>query len=144
MSDQVSRVREKVRQILTQKFNVGVDSDGDYTVAYESAQGWIRVLPISDDGEKTVVRVEAPLLFGVKETDELYKYVAIHTDDYMFGHLSLAATPDGMMVMFVHTLLGNYLDEEELLAAVIGVVGSGNDLDDKLQGMFGGRRYSEV
>ena len=97
---------------------------------------------LSEDGP-TVVHLEAPLLFDVPESDDLFEFIALHADDYVFGHLSARRTKDGILVMFTHTLLGDYLDAEELIQAAVAVVGVGNELDDDLQRTYGGTRFHE-
>lgn len=49
----------------------------------------------------------------MKDQPELHKFVAFHSDDYIFGHLVLiknsepAGTDD---LIFTHSLFGEYLD----------------------------------
>ena len=45
--------------------------------------------------------------------------------------------------MFSHTLLGDYLDPEELRSAIGAVATTGNDLDDEVQDRFGGERWAD-
>lgn len=142
MTDNLQRVKEKVQSILTSNFTVGLDRDGDFTIRHESAQGYVRCWQ-PEGAEHTIVRVEAPVLFGVQATPELFKHVALHAGDYVFGHLYAEETSDGIMLLYGHSLLGDYLDEQELLRAVGGVIGTANNLDDELQGMFGGKRFHE-
>ena len=42
-----------------------------------------------------------------------------------------------------HTLLGDYMDPAELLAAVGGVLYSADDLDEVVHTRFGGKRYTD-
>lgn len=142
MSNSLDALRSKVQNILTQNFSVGLDKDGAFTLEYESAKAWVKCWEQEETG-RVFVRVEAPLLWGVKPTPELFKHIALHSDDFVFGHLWCLEQPDGILILFTHTLLGEYLDDEELMGAVITVVTAGNDLDDDLQGMFGGKRYAD-
>jgi hypothetical protein len=43
-----------------------------------------------------------------------------------------------------HTLLGDYLDEKELVAGLWSVLGAADSWDDELQPRFGGRRMIDA
>ena len=141
MASNLAAVKDKVQKILTNAFNaVEVDKEGRFSLRYESARLFVRVW---ERGDRVLISLECPILFDVKPTPELFKYLALHGDDFIFGHLSASEGTDGILVMFTHTLLGDYLDEQELLQAAIGVLGNGNDLDDELQGQFGGEKMHD-
>lgn len=135
-------VRDKVQRILAARFAVELTPDNNFTLRHESARLFVRCWE-PPDGQRVIVALEVPLLFNVKPTPEVFKYVALHGDDYIFGHLSARETENGAMLAFTHSLLGDYLDDEELIQAVIGVLGVGNDIDDQLQAQFGGEKYHE-
>ena len=86
------------------------------------------------------------LLFEVPLTPELYKHVAIHADDWWFGHLFVVPNEETGLgtVVARHVLMGDYLDKDELLYAAKGVAGSGDDIDDRLKEQFGGKRYEDT
>ena len=88
----------------------------------------------------------SPGLFEVPLTPELYKHVAIHADDWWFGHLFVVPNEETGLgtVVARHVLMGDYLDKDELLYAVKGVAGSGDDIDDRLKEQFGGKRYEDT
>jgi hypothetical protein len=114
-----------------------------FTIRHDSARAFISCTS-SDDSGFTVVNVEAPLLFDVPESGELFEFIALHADDYVFGHLSASRSDDRkIVVVFSHALLGDYLDDEELVSVVTAVLGVGNELDDELQRRFGGSRFHE-
>ena len=141
MAANVAGVKAKVQEILANKFSgVELTKDGGLTLRNESARAFIRVW---ENGDRAIINVEAPLLFKVKATPELFKHVALHADDYIFGHLSAKETDDGVMVLFTHSLLGDYLDSEELASTVIGILGVGNSIDDELQKQFGGEVFHD-
>ncbi len=54
------------------------------------------------------------------------------------------ATADWPTSPWTHTLLGDYLDEEELHNAVGAVVTTADRLDDELQSRFGGKRSEDL
>jgi hypothetical protein len=144
MSNKLLIVRDKVQKILSSNFNrVEIDRDGDITLRHESARMFVRCWAKEEDDAPVIVAVESPLLLRVKPTPELFKHIALHSDDYVFGHLSAREGDDGVLVLFSYNLLGDYLDEEELLRACFGVLGTANDLDDELQSKFGGERFHE-
>jgi hypothetical protein len=143
MAGDVATVRSKVQQFLTQNFNdVNVDKDGDFSLRYGSARIFIRILT-RDQVDFTWISMDIPLLLNVKETPEVFEYVALHADDYMFGHLNAVRTDDGLRIFSSHALLGDYLDEQELVRAVGAMLSTAEDLDDELQAKFGGRRFHE-
>ena len=136
-------VQSKVQKILSNEFNhVEIDKDGDFTFRHESARVFVRVWTPADDGP-VYITVTCPLLFNVKPTPELFKYIALHADDYVFGHLSASETEDGIMVTLAHSLLGDYLDQDELVRGCAGVLFSGNEIDDDLKARFGGTLFHE-
>lgn len=143
MAGDLAATRAKMQQYLTKNFNdVNIDSDGDFSLRHGSSRvfvsAWTR-----DDADWTVVKLEVPLLFGVKEAPEVFEYVALHADVYIFGHLNVTRVEDGLNIFLSHSLLGDYLDEDELVRAT-GVMGSiADELDDELKTQFGGRRFHE-
>ena len=137
-------LKDKVQRYLTDLAGtIQLLPDGLFAVDSGSA----RVLVLCDEwagADQTLVHVFAPLLQGVKPSPELYEHVALHADDYLFGHLSARPEDDGTIaVMFTHVMLGDYLDPEELKHAVGGVLAPADILDDELQARFGGKRFHE-
>jgi hypothetical protein len=143
MPANVEAVKAKIQSILTQRGTVQIDRDGDFSIGLGSARAFVRVREYGN-GQATVVLVFAQVLLNVPLTPDLYKYVALHSDDLVFGHLVLAEMDDNTgMLLISHTLLGDYLDEDELLYAVYGVAGAADEFDDKLQQQFGGKRFTD-
>lgn len=139
----VAETRDKVQRILTKNLNsVEVDEDGDFRVRYGSTACSVAVSEWGDDG--SVVKLYAPILFDAVESADLYKWAATDGQMYFFGGAVVQADDKGILyVGFRHTLLGTYLDEDELMSALIGVVTTADELDDELQARFGGTRLSE-
>jgi hypothetical protein len=143
MAGDVAATRSKVQQFLTQNFSdVNIDKDGDFSLRHGSARVFVRTRS-RDDSDFTWVSLDVPLLLEVKETPEVFEHVALHSDDYLFGHLNAVRTDDGLMIMLSHALLGDYLDEPELLRAVGGMLFTADQLDDELKTQFGGKRFHE-
>lgn len=138
----VLEVKDKVQQMLTEiAGSVTIDSDGDFGIDHESARVFIRV---AEWGDQTVIRVFSQFLRDVPLTPELYEWVATKGQDYLFGHTALIEQDNNIgRLDFGTYLLGDYLDFEELKAAVLCVVFTANDLDDELKAKFGGLRFRD-
>ena len=143
----VDDVKAKVHQYLAKNFEVGLSDDLGFHVDYGSTRVFVSVAARGEEADPPiVVRVSAPVAFGVPETPEMLAYVARHTDSWLFGHLGMAAdaeAPETHRVFFVHRLLGNYMEEEELVATVVAVLYTADRIDDDFVAQFGGRRFHE-
>jgi len=149
----VDQTMMKVQRLLTGPMNLKIEIQGgtigvvftDY-----STQINIRVIDWgkAEDGEpRTLVRIVAPLLRGVVPAPALYEYLARETPKLWFG--SIAVWDDEkdqgkLSLTLSHTLLGDFLDEEELSSAMYGVLNSADELDDKMQQRFGGKRWTDA
>jgi len=134
-----AEVREKVQRILTKNLgSVEVDQDGDFLIREGSTAVVVRVTDWLDD---TLVFLVVPMLHGVPATPELFRWVATDGQGFLFGNSRAYEKGDGTVDLTLeHTLLGTYLDESELMVALIGVAGTANHFDDELQNRFGGKR----
>ncbi|WP_448388516.1 T3SS (YopN, CesT) and YbjN peptide-binding chaperone 1 [Microbacterium aurum] len=142
----VAGVSNKIQTILQERNLVySVREAGHYSLRFDSIEVFVRVWSHSDDSDAlTYINFEVPLLVGVADSPELYKHIALHADDYTFGHLSLRKFDDGRLaIFFTHVLLGDYLDAAEFHATMGTIVGTGNKLDEELQTQFGGKRWHE-
>lgn len=141
----ISRVRDKVQGILAREFQAELEQDGGYGIRYESARLLIDIEqdPEADDAP-VLISLMAPLVFNLQPSADLFEYVATHSADYYFGHLVATRMDDGsIMVSSHHTLLGDFLDDEELIRAVVVVLSSADTVDDEIKNRFGGERYYE-
>ena len=142
MPGDLSATRDKVQRYLTQNFgDVNVDADG-YSLRYGSARLFVRIRS-REDADWTAVSLLIPVLRNVRESPDVFEYIALHADDYTFGHLSASRFDDGLLIMLSHTLLGDYLDEEELCRAIAWMLAAADHLDDELATQFGGNRFHE-
>jgi len=140
-NDNVTAVREKVRRYLLEVLSrVEVDREGNFTFRQGSARIFISVWPFGDD--KVTVKVLAPVVFDAPASPELYKYVATE-GFYKFGHMSCNEKEGKVTIFFVHTLLGDFLDPEELKMAVFLMARTADEIDDELVGKFGGKKFHE-
>lgn len=144
MSD-TATLHQKVQTYLTSEGPVQIDSNNRFSLSADSTRVFVEVSEHAN-GKATLVIITAPVLFDVELTPELYKHVALHADDWLFGSLALWPKEDtntGTLLMR-HTLLGDYLDKDELMYAVYGIAGSADELDDQLQAQFGGKRFIDT
>lgn len=140
-------LRDKVQRTLVDTFSdVRVDSDGDFVIPYESTSVFVRCSEQGEgDSKRTLVAIFAVVLSEVNPTPELFEFVAVHADDWVFGHICTVRDKDSGLnrVLMRHTLLGDYLDAEELRSAVVAIVVSADRLDDEMKETFGGKRFRE-
>lgn len=146
----VDQTMMKVQRLLTGPMGLRIQLQGDtigVVFTESSTQVHIRIIDWgkSKDGEpRSLVRVSSPILRGVSPTPALFEYLAREAPRLWFGNIAVwddEETPGMLSLTLGHTLLGDYLDEEELKAAMFGVLGSADDLDDVLQKRFGGKRW---
>ncbi|MFT4200854.1 T3SS (YopN, CesT) and YbjN peptide-binding chaperone 1 [Gordonia sp. (in: high G+C Gram-positive bacteria)] len=137
-------VQGKVQQILAANLQdkVQLTKDGGFTIRNGSSRLFIEVQEWKD---KTLVSLRVPVLFEVPRSPELNEYVAYHSDSFVFGTLALhkAGDDEKTTVSLKHNLLGDFLDEEELMSAVYGLAFVADDVDDELKATFGGLRFHE-
>jgi hypothetical protein len=79
-------------------------------------------------------------------TQQLFEYVALNSSNWYFGHLGVRPDRDVPGTCYVemnHNLLGDFMDPPEFKAALLGLAGSAEQLDDEIVARFGGRRAHE-
>lgn len=142
---EVESVKQRVQAYLTSEGPVSIDAQGRFMLDFGSTRTFVEVLP-HPNGKVTVVRVLAPILFRVPISPALYEYVALHADDWVFGTLGLWPSEEdpsqGMLVMR-QSLLGDFLDKDELMYAVYGIGSTVDEIDDDLVVRFGGVRFED-
>jgi hypothetical protein len=143
MSDHdVLVLKDKVQRYLGELVGtVEIDRNGCFTFQYGSARVFVGCEQLSED--RTYVSIRVPLVFECAPSPELFRHIATHADDWIFGHLSAHEGDDGVTISFTHQLLGDYLDPEELRSAVAAMVHTGDELDNELQARFGGVRFHD-
>jgi hypothetical protein len=136
-------VRDKVQRILVDNELDARLIDGGFQVPYESTAVNIQVI---DQEDRVLIRLEAPLLRELASSPELFEWIATEGQDYFFGSCQYVPIEGDLapgLLLFHHTLLGDYLDSEELFGALAGIATAGADLDDELQAKFGGKRFMD-
>ena len=151
----LDRVRYKVQRMLSKKWDVKLgnrpETIGDYTLNFESTQLNIIIDEKTFGGDDSVVvRCHAPILYNVPLSPELYEWVSTVGASYDFGTAVVVQLEDESQdqptegnLWLCHTLLGDYLDPQELHWAVGAVGFTADRLDDELQSKFGGRRFAD-
>lgn len=143
----------KVQRILTGPMDLKIQLKGDLIgVQFEgvSTDMQIRIVDwgkTKDGDPRTLVVLSSPILWAVPPSAALYEWVARESSKQFFGHVRVQDDPNNPGKMFLamsHTLLGDYLDEEELASALWGILTAADHWDDELQKKFGGKRLLDV
>lgn len=133
-------LRQKLERLLDEIFGSHpTDSEGDFVVPHGSAVAFLR--PIEIYGGQTAVRVWAITNVGLDATDDLARYIATENGKLVFGVLSLDDTRGA--VVLGHTLLGEFLNREEVKVAVAAVAMVADSYDEEIKARFGGRLFTE-
>jgi hypothetical protein len=138
----VDDVKAKVQRMLTNHFgSVRIDKDGDFVVTNQSAVVFVGVKLWGD--EDVIVSLRCPLVMDVELTDALCRWVAIEGQDFVLGSCSINPDSEGKTgwIYFRNNIVGNDLDESELLESLAAVAITGNQLDDDLHQKFGGKMF---
>jgi hypothetical protein len=146
----VDQTMLKVQRLLTGPIGLRIDLMGEIIgVRFKDSSTQVNVRIVdwgkTKDGEpRTLVRVWAPILREVKPTPALYEYLVREAPRGWFGTIAVdddQANPGMVSLSIGHSLLGDYLDEEELSAVLYNILWSADDLDDPLKQRFGGKRW---
>jgi len=142
----------KVQRILTGPMGLRITLQGS-TIGVTFTDSSTRVnLAVQDWGvnkagdPSSLVEITSPILWEVEPTPALYEWIAREGGKYYFGHVAAyddSSAPGKVFLMMKHTLLGDYLDEEELHWALYGILGTADKLDDELKEKFGGKRLAD-
>jgi len=140
MAVNLLEVKDKVQRYLTDILNsVQVDKDGDYTFRHGSSRIYVKVGQLNDD--YSYVKVFSPTNFKISASEEFYKYIALEANNYIFTRLSVQNQNDGNVVILSYTMLGEFLDPDELRLAIGMVANTADDIDNEIQDKFGGELY---
>jgi hypothetical protein len=92
---------------------------------------------------RTLVTLNGLVSQNVPISPALKEFVAEQTGEYTFGHPVYQEINGKAFIHFRHTLLGDFLDPDELMVALSAVAQSSNDLDDVIRDRFGGERWTD-
>jgi hypothetical protein len=151
-------VKDKVQRFAKQLFNsVQIEDDGSLGIPYESTHILIEVYDLSsNDAEMntfrkendlsfTMVTVYAFVLFDVKPSDELYKWIAIDGQNFDYGGFKVVLREDGFANVIYRTAIsGDSLDAGELKDALLSVAFTADNHDEELKSRFGGKTVEDA
>ena len=146
----VEQTTMKVQRLLTGPMGLRITLENDvFSIVFSdlstSVQVRIHEWVKNKEGEpQTLVLVSSLILRAVKPTPALFEWIGRNGGSRWFGHIEVVDdrnSPGDVMLIFSHTLLGDYLDEQELGHAVFGILQGANEWDDELQKKFGGKRW---
>jgi hypothetical protein len=148
----VEQTMMKVQRIMTGPMGLKVMVAGDsFRVTFKELSTYL-IIRVADwgkdkDGEpQTLVLVTAPILTSVPAAPELFEWVARHGGERWFGHVEVLDDedqPGHVNLTYSHTLLGDFIDQPELEAAMWGLLQVADRWDDELQERFGGKRATD-
>ena len=148
----VDHTMMKVQRLLTGPMGLRIQLEGNtITVVFSDVSTRVNVAVqewgTNKEGDpQSLVRLSCPILWEVDPTPALYEWIAREGGAYIFGHVAAyddVSTPGKLFLVMTHTLLGDYLDEEELSSALWAILASADKLDDELKGRFGGKRLAD-
>lgn len=135
--------REKVQRIYTQKLgSVRVGSDNEFLIQHGSANLFVSVLEGFGD-EGTIIKMVVPLIRSVPLSADLFRFAATEGQDYLIGSVAVHINGDGKSawIGFQYCLIGDDLDESELMHATGALVVTADNLDNELHEKFGGELF---
>jgi len=143
-----AEVLDKVRRLLVANdWRADLYGENGFRLPFEDSDLFIEVdeLTVGDDEKIHPIEVWTPVLFDVPVSDALARYVA--EQRFRFGNLRLhfdgdetINTAKETLVAFEHTILGDFLDAQELEIALGMVFVSGTGEAEDMQARFGGTR----
>ena len=121
MADAAS-IRHAVEGWLRRRFDdVQTNDDFDFVLPRVGTTSiFVDVVEILA-GRTVVVRVMAPLVVGVRATDDLLRYIGHRSGDFVLGNLALIGAERDRTLVFSDALLADSLTEEELMATIDAV-----------------------
>jgi hypothetical protein len=92
---------------------------------------------------KPIVRVYAQVVSGVRPEPSLLRQLMMLNVRMRFG--AFAFSPEGNVILFVHSILGGeHMDPKELVATVSDVALIADAYDDRIVARYGGQRMQDV
>jgi hypothetical protein len=137
--ERVAAVRERVERVLSER---GFVDDPDWGLHGASGSSRVFVSVQHHLERSTAVGVACPVLIDVDLSDELALDAMAIADDTAIGRF--AYTEARRELWFEHTILGDDLQEVELLRACEAVAEVADRQDERLATTYGGRRYLDL
>ncbi len=136
-SPELAALRAKTEQFLRRAVSEFVPAGDRFEVPYRSTR--LVVHPIAWTRGRTLLRVIAPIVLGVKTGPELLSRLSELNNTTIFGKFYVL--DDGVWIE--HNLLGESLDWEQFRAVLASIAHHADHLDEQLIAEFGGHRWSE-
>ena len=140
----INDVKAKVQRILTSNGSVRLGKEGEFIIDHNSATLIVEVEEgFGDDG--TMGSILVPMFVNVPLTPALYEWGATEGQDFRIGGTFVVKNKDGKTgtIFFRYSIVGDDLDESELMTSVFVLLFTCDDLDNDLQQRFGGEVYGE-
>ena len=138
----VSQVQKKVQSILSSELgSVNVDADGNLKITYESTALVITTFEFGKKSDETIIEVTGVVSMDTPASPKLYKYLNDKNAALHFGALHHGQGTNSSIILLKYSILGDFLDPEELLNAVRAVILMSDLLDDEITKEFGGTRF---
>lgn len=115
-------VADTVYEILDRRFTI-VEDEGVGALVIEFDGDRIAVQTyVKDEDDSPFVRVWMPVAAHTDPSPDLYEAVALLSDSFRMAHLGIHLHPtEGFVVVAAHGLIGDGLDEAELVRALAEV-----------------------
>lgn len=144
----VDETTQKVQRILSAQFSDvklaknGFSFEHGSTVVFIEIRDWGKD---KDGNPSSLVYLNAPIGRKVKQTPELFKWVATEGRQKYFGGVTVGLNEgtDECYLLYDHTLLGDFLDPAELSGAISALAWTADDLDEIVHDRFGGLRWTD-
>lgn len=142
-SDRLGDLHAKVSSFLAE---LGCDNEamGDVYRYYQGSTV-VFMRPTMWLDKYTILQFTAVVLTDVpREGNEyMFEYFSNMNNELHFGRLSWESQEieDVGNVILTHSLLGDYLDREELQTSLLVLAYTADEIDEELQARFGGKRW---
>lgn len=116
------------------------DSDGDFAFKHGREDLFVRVNSLHESS--TVVTVFSITNEGVPPSPAVFKWVCDQNGTLLFGTIRAVEEERGVRILCMCSLLGDFLDAEELVIAIMAVGALSNDIAGKVHEQFGGELFA--
>jgi len=131
----IELLRARVEAYLKESHpGVSVDDQGDFALRSGSSVTWVR--PDPWEGHRSLARVFSVTNVGVRVDGELTRFLLETNARLPFGGFQLDERRSATII--VHSLLGEYLNPNELHAAILCVSGAAEQFAREIGARFGG------
>ena len=137
----VSKVQKRVQDILSSELgSVRVSADGSIKVPYESTMVNISVEEWLND--QSIVVLTGIIASDSQSNASVYEWINTQNSGLRMGNIYHLPGKKNFTILS-YSLLGDFLDPDELTNALRAVVLLADKLDDEFIQKFGGSRYAD-